>query len=854
MTYFCCDERRRNEIALRSDMNGVEFLEVLDSPDQAPDDRQRTLFVHFIHDPTPLGIVRENVVIEGGERIRNVRVLTATVQVDPRSGSPLPVMVVSVNTSGDFSIYTLRLVPTTASPLPGLDAVLRAVDFSFKVNCETQFDPLQRRACALEPRTEPALNYLARDYPSFRQLALDRLTGLMPDWQERNAADLGIALVELFAYVGDQLSYRQDAVATEGYLGSCRLRTSARRHARLVDYPMHDGCNARVWVQVLADEGTPPFVLEEATFYTAIPGLPPRILPNSNDVAKAASSRAAAFKLIGPARLAPEHNQIRFYTWGGRECCLPKGAIRATLRGDLRNLAPGAVLVFKEVRSPRTGDPDDADLSNRHAVRLTEVAFSTDPVGGRFDLPPSADPVAVTQIRWADEDALPFPVCISAEAAERYGGGFLADVSVALGNIVLADHGGTAVVDELGIVPEDTVAQIVPITAAGEDESETGRCRPDRTRIAHARFRPLLPRGPVTQAAPYDAAVPPGSASEVFRYHPRDALPQVTLDDGTTDPWEARIDLIGSRTIDKHFVLEAEADGQARLRFGDGEHGARPGEGRTFRAIYRIGNGTAGNVGAETIVHVVTGENVVIGVSNPMPATGGVEAESIETVRQSAPVAFRPQMLSGQADRPDGKTLGRAVTPADYAAVTETHPDVQRAAATFRWTGSWRTASVTVDRLGGRPVSAAFERGLTAYLEPFRLAGHDLEIERPRLVSLEVSMHVRVNPGYFVSHVRAVLLDVFSNRVLPDGRRGVFHPDNLTFGQTIYLSPLYQAAQAVDGVESVDVTTFQRRDRPGPTGRDEGRLMLSRLEIARLDNDSNFPERGVFTLTVEGGR
>ena len=70
----------------------------------------------------------------------------------------------------------------------------------------------------------------------------------MPDWRERNPADLGITLVELLAYAGDQLSYYQDAVATEAYLGTARRRTSVRRHARLVDYPMHDGANARAWL------------------------------------------------------------------------------------------------------------------------------------------------------------------------------------------------------------------------------------------------------------------------------------------------------------------------------------------------------------------------------------------------------------------------------------------------------------------------------------------------------------------------------------------------------------------------------------------------------------------------------
>src|SRR5439155_2806963 len=135
-------------------------------------------------------------------------------------------------------------------PPNGFDQVLSSITFSFKVNCPSDFDCKPQRVCPDEPPTPPEINYLAKDYASFRQLMLDRMAVLAPDWRERNAADLGVALVELLAYVGDYLSYQQDAVATESYLGTARRRVSVRRHARLVDYPMHDGRNARAWVQV----------------------------------------------------------------------------------------------------------------------------------------------------------------------------------------------------------------------------------------------------------------------------------------------------------------------------------------------------------------------------------------------------------------------------------------------------------------------------------------------------------------------------------------------------------------------------------------------------------------------------
>lgn len=48
----------------------------------------------------------------------------------------------------------------------------------------------------------------------------------MPDWTDRNPADLGVTLAELFAYLGDRLAYWQDAAA---YLRTAGRRTSVRR-------------------------------------------------------------------------------------------------------------------------------------------------------------------------------------------------------------------------------------------------------------------------------------------------------------------------------------------------------------------------------------------------------------------------------------------------------------------------------------------------------------------------------------------------------------------------------------------------------------------------------------------------
>jgi hypothetical protein len=106
-----------------------------------------------------------------------------------------------------------------------------------------------------------------------------------------------------------------------------------------------------------------------------------------------------------------------------------------------------------------------------------------------------------------------------------------------------------------------------------------------------------------------------------------------------------------------------------------------------------------------------------------------------------------------------------------------------------------------------------------------------------------------VRPHYFFADVERALLEVFSNRLFPDGRRGLFHPDNFTFGQSVHLSTIVAAAQAVPGVDSVVVTKFQRQGVDSSVAMDSGTLEIARLEIARLDADLNFPERGALRVT-----
>jgi len=874
MTQFCCDEKaRRTLIEEQSSLNGIDFIEVQNIPlvqtttevktiPEAPrKDAQRFLWVHFLKPlDDSISISKENALIEGGERIRDLVVS----HIHMSKENPTKTRIIEVDRPGDFSTYTLRLVRSDEDPRPlaGFDPILSQIKFSFKAGCPSDLDCRQEVVCQSESIPPMDINYLAKDYASFRQIILDRISCLVPEWKERNASDQGIALVEILAYVGDYLSYSQDAIATEAYLGTARRRVSVRRHARLVDYFMHDGCNARTWVHIDLEAGKTSLELNRGKirFLTRLPGFPPYPpYVSQEELEKASDLHVEVFEPMHDIKLFEEHNRMHFYTWGSSHCCLAAGSTKATLEGRYASLKAGDVLIFKEERGPKSGIEADADPTHRHAVRLKKVTFYE--TYNQGNLIPLKDPaiedrdVLITEIEWNAEDALPFPLCLSTPQSKY--------TSIALGNNLLVDHGQRIISDQPPTEEEMQKMNLPPLQDGLKRENlerlgtmpgnrifriplkEAAICERAGRIAAPPRFRPKLKAGPLTQAAGkitgkglIESFNLQGPASSALSWEMKDTIPVVTILDSEGKIWSPRRDLLsGGENI---FVAEVEDDGTATIRFGDGVFGARPTEGSELFATYRIGNGTSGNIGADSLAYVITQVNGIKAISNPLPARGGRGPEEIEDVRQKAPVAFRSQE--------------RAVTPEDYEARAQMYPGVQKAAATFRWTGSWNTVFLTVDRLEGKRVDPEFEAGLRSYLERYRLTGHDLEIDDPRSVPLEIEMEVTVHPGYSRSSVKEALLEIFSNRNLSDGRKGLFHPDRFTFGQSVFLSPLYRGAQGTPGVASVRISKFQRQGIPSDEPLNNGELKMNRLEIARLDNDSNFPDRGLLRITMEGGR
>ena len=231
-----------------------------------------------------------------------------------------------------------------------------------------------------------------------------------------------MALLELFAYLGDDLAYYQDDVATEAYLQTCRRRISLRRHARLVGYRVHEGSHARAWVS---------FDVANAV---AVPLAPIRLRADAVTFTPIAAGPDPS-QCEAVVDLHPSHNAIHLWTFGEHDAVLVAGATSMGLvdgprarRGDrpkrALRLRAGDVLVLEATADPSGLGPPE--LEARHAVRLTSVHRRFDPLYQQ----------AYLEVRWSFEEALPFDLTVSVTSA--------AGVRVcarAVGNIVLVGHG-----------------------------------------------------------------------------------------------------------------------------------------------------------------------------------------------------------------------------------------------------------------------------------------------------------------------------------------------------------------------------------------------------------------------------
>ena len=361
----------------------------------------------------------------------------------------------------------------------------------------------------------------------------------------------------------------------------------------------------------------------------------------------------------------------------------------------------------------------------------------------------------------------------------------LPSATVLKGNNVLATHGAT-VADEPVFVSDGTAGQRFALS---------------RTPVTH-----LLRTGEV-------------------RY--RRSAPQVEL---TVDdvPWTFVETLATSGPADPHFTTSIDDQDVLTVELGTGAHGAIPPASARIVARYRVGMGTKGNVGPDTLTVAVTAVPEVTGVGNPFAATGGAERESIEEARLAGPGSVITQ--------------DRAITLADFELLAEGFPGVGKARARIGLRGGYKVVQVFIaaadpDTVPPPPPSvelrAAVKQHLEARMPVNRMAGVDVFVPAFVPVDLVVDVHVKstVTRDTVLGEVQAALRDLLSFA-------------RQDFGRSLRVGEVFSALYPIAGIDYVVLRRLQRRDRPVAEG------VLADVPIA--EHELAYP--GQVTANALGGR
>jgi len=109
------------------------------------------------------------------------------------------------------------------------------------------------------------VDYTSRDYAAFRDDMLANATTLLPEWTSRSSNDFGVVLVELFAYMGDILSFYGDRIANEAFLQTATQRSSVLSIAAMLDYRPNGTAAASATLTFTTAPGTAAITIPAGT-------------------------------------------------------------------------------------------------------------------------------------------------------------------------------------------------------------------------------------------------------------------------------------------------------------------------------------------------------------------------------------------------------------------------------------------------------------------------------------------------------------------------------------------------------------------------------------------------------------
>jgi len=592
------------------------------------------------------------------------------------------------------------------------------------------------------------LDYLAKDYASFKRLIENELNVTDPLWREDNSADMMITISEVLAYSADFLSYQQDSVATEAYLETARFDVSLRRHCRLLDYQIKRKVNSRAWVQCAVSTNVN---LPLGTSLLCGEGDTDKTVITDDEYKGRSGGKEPIFETMHDLRCVAEFNSMELCSWGLQNYILEQGGTNAVLKGH-KKLKLGDAIAF----------------TNKDGQKVQVVRLIAD---AEMDIDPLTQE-EFTTVHWYENDRL--------DAAWQ------STDCVILGNLVLVDQGETIDYEKLDLLENNSffsaafgAANIIYTEKYNHNTAQSA------SSIVKQNVYKALPFIQINESA---VSLP--DSAEKFHNEINSKLLK------NSHAWYAVRDFLKCTPYSRSFVMQGSQT-STQLFFGNGVYGAMPSVNTEYWARYRINPKTTTKITTDAINQVyfsapseVSSEQI-IKVTNITESINESHSEKKEITKKIAPIAHRIR--------------NNLALPQDYINKIRTFSDVKDVHFKKSWAGSryqydfyvYPVGGMTEDRLNAISQSLAVHKVLNHR--------YSLSFYRPLLLHILIDLQFDSSMG--TKGIRLKLRALFSGT-----NANAFFSDKFSFNDELYPSEVIKSVFKLQGVLSASLMSFQKLD------------------------------------------
>lgn len=625
------------------------------------------------------------------------------------------------------------------------------------------------------PLEQEAPQIDTRSYDQIRRALLARIPRYLPEWTDYNESDPGITLIELFAWLSEQLFFEMSRVPERSYIKFLKLLGQELRAAvPATAYLMFEALPNVTSSSVPSGAqfgAQPPG--SDIVIFEAGEGIGLICLPLSD----VQVFDGASFTVVSEANKTPG-TTFRPFGW------TPQVGSALYLGFKKENPA-GPNSIFPAQMSWRIFLP--VDTPECRIVRSDEIqAAPVPPVELAWEYTPEDAPDTWRRLQVIDDQSAAFT---------REG-------------TIKIQGPSNAVMRSVGRIPEKRFWLRVRVADKSYPTGRAPLIDVIRPNVAEVQSLATVREETLGEST--------GLPDQVFTLQRRPVQPDSLILDIEGPPpdrkltqWTRKDDLLASGRDSEHYVLNATA---GEVRFGDGLNGLIPVAGSVVIARkYRYGGGLRANVGADMITLPLSALTDVASVTNLRPAVCGNDEQQLDDFLKTAPTRLRHR--------------NRAVVADDYAMLAEEVGEVGKAIALAQfhpdYPGVEVPGAVTVvvvpqtDDPAPRPSLALLE-AICRYLEPRRVLATELNVIEPIYTKITVEATVAVEPYASFDIVRNEIIAAINADLDPLGRgttktggqassqaEDTSRRKGRDFGLDLYPTHLFSVIQGVRYVRSV---------------------------------------------------